>query len=209
MFRSVIAFSALAALLTIAPGPDFVLVVRTAIGYDRKCAVAVSLGICSGLFVWALVSAIGVAAVVTASAVAYTALRVAGGAYLLWLGISAIRHAGRGDDVATPNSTPRFRSSVHAFRTGLINNILNPKVGVFYVTAVPTFVPDDAPVLLVSLLLASIHVVMGVAWLVGVAVLVDRVRVLLTRRRAQRRLERASGAALMGFGVAIAIDAAR
>ena len=205
MLRSVLAFSALAALLTIAPGPDFVLVVRTAIGYDRRRAIAVSLGICSGLFVWALVSAAGITALLTASKVVFIAVRLTGAAYLVWLGIDAIRHAGR-EDVQT---TPRFRTQWHAYRTGLINNVLNPKVGVFYVTVLPTFIPSDAPVLPVSLLLASIHVLQGVVWLVTVALLVERARSFLTSRRTRRGLERTTGAALIGFGVTVAIDAAR
>jgi threonine/homoserine/homoserine lactone efflux protein len=206
VFRSVVAFSVLAALLTVAPGPDFVLVVRTAIGYDRRRAIAASLGICSGLFVWAVVSAAGITAVLAASKAAFTAVRLAGAAYLAWLGIDAIRHAGRAD---REDATPRFRTWWHAFRTGLINNVLNPKVGVFYVTVVPNFVPRSAPVLPMSLLLASIHVVMGVVWLVFVALLVERARRFVTSRRTRRRLERTTGVALLGFGAAVAIDAAR
>jgi threonine/homoserine/homoserine lactone efflux protein len=206
MLRSVLAFSVLAALLTIAPGPDFVLVVRTAIGYDRSRAIAASLGICSGLFVWALVSTAGVTALLTASTVAFTALRLAGATYLVWLGVDAIRHAGDDED---DTHAPRFRTRWHAFRTGLINNVLNPKVGVFYVTVLPTFIPNDAPVLATSLLLATIHVAMGVLWLVAVALMVDRTRSLLARRRTRRRVEQTTGVALLGFGVAVALDAAR
>jgi threonine/homoserine/homoserine lactone efflux protein len=206
MLRSVLAFSLLAALLTIAPGPDFVLVVRTAIGYDRPRAIAASLGICSGLFVWALVSAAGITALLTASNVGFTIVRLAGAAYLVWVGVDAIRHDGRSEDEV---AAPRFRTRWHAFRTGLINNILNPKVGVFYITALPTFVPDGAPVLATSMLLAAIHVAMGIIWLAAVALMVERARALLARRRARRRLEQATGVALVGFGVGVALDAVR
>lgn len=205
MLGSVLAFSILAALLTIAPGPDFVLVVRTAIAYDRTRAIAASLGICSGLFVWALVSAAGITALLTASKLVFTIVRLAGAAYLVWLGVDAIRHAGHDDT----SQTPRFRAPWHAFRTGLINNVLNPKVGAFYITVLPTFIPNGAPVLAMSLLLASIHVVQGIVWLGGVALLVERARRLFTSRRTQRRLERTTGAVLVGFGVTVAIDAAR
>jgi threonine/homoserine/homoserine lactone efflux protein len=206
VLRSISAFSALAALLTISPGPDFVLVLRTAIGYDRSRAIAASLGICSGLLVWGIVSAIGITALLAASKVAYNALRVAGAAYLLWLGIDAFRRAGQLDD---GNETPRSRTCFQAFRTGLINNVLNPKVGIFYVTVLPTFIPRGTSVLSMTLLLASIHVVMGIAWLVGVATLVDRSRALFAHRRTRRRLEQATGVALVGFGVAVALDATR
>jgi RhtB (resistance to homoserine/threonine) family protein len=205
VLSSVLAFSVLAALLTIAPGPDFVLVVRTAIGYGRRRAIAASLGICTGLFVWALVSAAGITALLTASKIAFTVLRLAGAGYLLWLGFDAIRHAGRDDDQAAP----RFRTPWHAFRTGVLNNILNPKVGVFYVTVLPTFIPNGTPVLATSMLLACIHVVQGIVWLVAVALLVERARAVLTQRRIRRRLEQATGAALVGFGVTVALDAAR
>ena len=206
MLRSVLAFSVLAALLTIAPGPDFVLVVRTALAYDRPRAVAASFGICSGLFAWALVSAAGITALLTTSKIAFTVLRLAGAAYLAWLGIDAIRHAGRNNDDA---NAPRFRTRWHAFRTGLINNVLNPKVGAFYVTVLPTFIPDGSPVLAISMLLAAIHVAMGIVWLIAVALMVERARAVLVRRQTRRRLEQATGIALIGFGVAVAVDAAR
>ena len=205
MLRSVLAFSALAALITVAPGPDFVLVLRTAIGYDRPRAVAASFGICSGLLVWAVISAAGVTAVLAASTFVFNLLRIAGACYLVWLGVDALRHAGS----AHERPAPRFRSRVHAFRTGLVNNLLNPKIGVFYMTVLPTFIPDGTPVLPMSLLLASIHVVQGVIWLVAVATLVDRARALFERRRVRRRLEQATGVALVGFGVAVALDSAR
>lgn len=205
MLRSAVAFSAVAALVTIAPGPDFVLVVRTAIAYDRRRAIAASLGICSGLFVWALVSAAGITALLTASEIAFTVIRLAGAVYLVWLGADAIRSAGR----ESTDPPPRFRTQWHAYRTGLINNVLNPKVGVFYVTVLPTFIPSDAPVLPVSLLLASIHVVQGIIWLVAVALSVERARRFFTSRRTRRLLEQTTGAALVGFGVTVAIDAAR
>jgi threonine/homoserine/homoserine lactone efflux protein len=179
--------------------------VRTAIGYDRRRAIAASLGICSGLFVWAIVSAAGITALLTASTIAFTVLRMAGAGYLVWLGIDAIRHAGRDD----ARAAPRFRTPWHAFRTGVVNNVLNPKVGVFYVTVLPTFIPKGASVLGTSMLLASIHVVQGVIWLVAVALLVERARALLTHRRTRRRLEQATGGALVGFGVTVALDAAR
>ena len=90
-----------------------------------------------------------------------------------------------------------------------MNNVLNPKVGVFYITVLPTFIPNGVPVLPMTLLLASIHVVQGVVWLVGIVTLVDRARTLMTSRRARRRLEQATGVALLGFGVAVALDAGR
>lgn len=206
MLRSAVAFGVLAALITIAPGPDFVLVVRTALAADHRRAIAASLGICSGLLAWSVVSAAGITALLTASKIAFTALRLAGAAYLVWLGIDAIRHAGRG---VSGDEAPPLRSPWHAYRTGLINNALNPKIGVFYVTVVPTFIPDGAPVLATSLLFGWIHVLLGIVWLALVALLVERLRRLVLRRRTQQRLEQAAGVTLLGLGVTVAIDAAR
>src|SRR5262245_46313983 len=153
MLRSLLAFTAVAGLLTIVPGPDVALVVRTSLARGRSHGVAAGAGICTGLLVWAVASALGVTALVTASDVAYRALRVAGGAYLVWLGIAALRSRGSAD---APSVGPAHHA--RSFRRGLLNNLLNPKIGVFYLTVLPSFLVDGVSVLPMTLLLTGVHI---------------------------------------------------
>jgi threonine/homoserine/homoserine lactone efflux protein len=212
MWTSVLAFALVAGLLTVTPGVDFALVLRNTLAAGRATGLRTSLGICSGLLVWGVLSAVGVSAVLAASRAAYDALRIAGAAYLLYLGGRTLLATRRGRAAGTPDAGGRGlasrapRSTRAAFRTGLLNNLLNPKVGVFYVTLLPQFIPAHAPVLGVSMLLASIHAVEGIAWLALVTVVVSRVGAVMRREPVRRALERVTGAVLIGFGARVALE---
>ena len=198
---AVAAWSGLAALLTVTPGADMALVARSALGTGRRHAVWTTAGIASGLMVWGAASAIGVAALLAASAGAYDALRLAGGAYLVWLGLRtllATRQAG------APPAPPRAGRGRGAYATGLVSNLANPKIVVFYSTVLPSFVPAGASVLAWSLLLAAIHAGMGLAWLSAYAWALHRARVVLERPRVRRALDAATGTVLVALGVRLA-----
>lgn len=187
----ILTWSLVALLLTLTPGADTALVLRTAMGAGARPAVRCTLGICTGTMTWATLSAVGVSALVSASYVAYDLLRYGGAAYLLWLGISAFRsHAGADGRAGS-------------FRTGLVTNLLNPKIGVFYATVLPTFLRPGESVLGMSLLLAGIHAVMGLLWLSAVALLAGRLGAVLSRDVWRRRLQRVTGVVLVGFGVKV------
>lgn len=216
MLPAVVAFTAVAALLTIAPGADVALVLRTALTGGRAVAVAAAAGIATGCACWGLASALGVTALLAASRLGYDGLRLAGAGYLCWLGWQALRgHRGhRPDDGTDPGAADRSARATggsrrRAFRAGLVTNLLNPKVGVFYVSVLPNFVPPGRPVLPVTLLLVAVHVVLGLAWLSMLAAAVDRARGVLARRRVRRRLEQATGVVLVGFGIGVALDTTR
>ncbi|WP_206185072.1 LysE family translocator [Thermoactinospora rubra] len=141
----ILAFLAAAIILTITPGPDTALVMRTAVnGANRRLAVLTSLGIGAGLLVWGVLTAAGVSALVAASPVAYDVLRVAGAAWLVVMGVKALWPARRTHDAPEETTTPR--SARRAVTTGLSTNLLNPKLLVFYLSLLPQFVPDGAPV---------------------------------------------------------------
>ncbi|HEY7874880.1 MAG TPA: LysE family translocator [Actinomycetota bacterium] len=197
-----IAFGAFAALLTITPGLDTALVVRMSLGNGARMGRLTALGICAGCLVWGVAGAVGVTAVLTASGRAYDVLRYAGAAYLVWLGARTLFVRSDPVDDGAPPST---RSPWDAFRTGLLTNLLNPKVGAFYVSALPQFIPDDAPVLPTSVLLAAIHALEGVVWLFFVAALVARLGAQLRRPVVRRRLEQATGVVLIALGLRLAI----
>lgn len=205
MLRSLWAFSAVAALLTVTPGLDTVLVLRSSIAGGRRAGAASALGVCCGLLVWGLATALGVAALLAASVVAYDAIRIAGAVYLVVLGVRtllALRRDGEPPEVVACGQ----RTPGTAFRQGLTTNLLNPKVGVFYVTLLPQFVPEGAPVLATTLLLAGVHALQGVLWLGGIAWAAGRARALLSRAEIRRRLEAVTGLVFIGFGVRLALS---
>jgi threonine/homoserine/homoserine lactone efflux protein len=205
MWTSVLAFALLAALLTITPGVDTALVIRATLAGGRAVGVRTACGVCTGVVTWGLLSAVGVSAVLTASRVAYDVLRAAGAAYLLYLGVRTLLATRRDDAAVVDDAAARSRLRA-PFRVGMLTNLLNPKVGVFYVTLLPQFIPSGAPVLPVSLLLAGIHAVEGIIWLGLVAVVVSRVGAVMRRASVRRALERVTGVVLIGFGARVALE---
>lgn len=204
-----LAFIGLAALLTVTPGADMALVTRNALANGRRAALWTALGINSGLLFWAVASGAGLAALLTASTAAFTALKLAGAAYLLLLGIRTIlqtrtRHAiGDGN---TPDTTTAYLplGGRAAYRQGLLNNMLNPKVGVFYTTSLPQFIGPGDPLLLRSLLLGGVHIVLGLTWLSCYALLVTRAGAILRSASVRRAIDRVTGSVLIAFGLRLA-----
>lgn len=214
MITAALAFTAAAALLTIAPGLDSMFVVRTAVASGRRVALVGGLGVCLGTLCWACASAGGIAAILLASDAAYTVLRVAGAAYLTYVGVRTIWRT-RPDDGSRPDDekaerTPKpATSAVAAFRTGLATNLLNPKVGAFYLTLLPQFVPAHAPVFAFSVLLAAIHAAEGIVWFAILAATATSFRRLISRPRIKRAIDRVTGAVFVGFGVRLALESRR
>lgn len=193
-----LAFAAAAALLTLTPGADTMLVLRTAVVGGRRHGVLAGLGVCSGLFFWGAAAGVGLTGLVLASRVAYDALRVVGAAYLLYLAVGALRGGPDPDRAGVP--TPG-----RPYVRGLLTNVLNPKVGVFYITFLPQFIPHDASVLGCSLLFAAVHAVEGVAWLSAVSVSSDRLAHVVRRRRVRRWLDRITAAVFGGLAVRLVV----
>jgi threonine/homoserine/homoserine lactone efflux protein len=209
MTRSLLAFTVVAAVLTVTPGLDTALVVRTALAGGRRSGLVAALGICSGLLVWGLATALGVSLLVTASSVGYEVLRVCGAVWLVVFGVRAILAARRvSDSPASGDEAGRGKrgGAVHAYRAGLLSNLLNPKIGVFYVTLLPQFVPAGASVLITTMLLATVHAIEAVLWLGLVVCFVAGLRELLGRGPVRRAMERVTGAVLIGFGLRLALD---
>jgi threonine/homoserine/homoserine lactone efflux protein len=204
MAESALAFAGVAALLTISPGVDMALVARSALVDGRAAAFDTTLGICLGLVVWAVASAVGVAALLAASATAFTVVKVAGAAYLVALGLWTIARGLRGGGSgASPAGAPRARRGT-AFRQGLVSNLLNPKIAVFYTTVLPQFIAPGDPALAVSLMLVAIHVGLSLAWLTLYAYALSGAGALLRRRSIRRALDCVTGAVLVGLGARLA-----
>jgi threonine/homoserine/homoserine lactone efflux protein len=207
MNGSVAAFAVFAALLTITPGLDTFLVLRTTAVSGRAAGLLTTIGITAGCLVWALASAVGVTAVLAASQVAFEVLRAAGVAYLCWLGGRALWRSRRSTYAAAPavDDGPR-PGGWRALRTGLMTNLLNPKVGVFYLSVMPQFLPAGLNPLAGSVALGAIHVGEGLVWLSLLVLAVNLARGWLTRPAVRRRLEQVSGLAFLGFGLKLALD---
>lgn len=180
------------------------LVAKVTLQDGKRAAFFTSLGISSGLPVHATASALGLSVILSTSATAFTFVKIAGAVYLGYLGVQTFRHS---FDRGSPGAGPAWRGPTrwhHSFFQGFLNNVLNPKVALFYLTFLPQFINPGDNVLLKSLLLAGIHVTLGLAWLTTYAYAIDRLGRLV--RNARRWLERASGAALVGLGVRLAFE---
>jgi threonine/homoserine/homoserine lactone efflux protein len=196
-----IAFVIAAALLTLSPGPDTTLVLRNTLRGGRGDGWRTTLGICSGLVVHATLSSAGLSVILVRSAAAFAVVKVLGASYLVVLGIQSLWAAARGMAPVTAVAT----GGVRPFREGLLTNVLNPKVAVFYLAFLPQFIARGDPVLATSLLLASIHIAMGLVWLSVVAAAVDQAQRLVTSGGVRRGLDGACGAVLVGLGVRLAL----
>lgn len=188
------------AILTILPGPDVAVVTRTALSQGRAAALRTSFGIVSGLFVWGVLAVAGLAALLAASATAYTWLKVIGAAYLIGLGLLTLWRSRR-----TPAPDLSRVRSTRPFLTGLLSNVTNPKIAVFYTSLLPGLVPSGAPQALGMLLLVVVHAVMGVVWLGFYASVIVRAAGTLQRPRVRQALDRVTGTVLIGFGVRVAV----
>jgi threonine/homoserine/homoserine lactone efflux protein len=207
---AVLSFAVVAGLLTVVPGLDTALVVRTTLAAGARAGFAAALGIGAGVLVWGVAAAVGVAAVLSVSTWAGTALRVAGALYVGWLGIVLLRTAFRRGDGAPGLAVEAGEATGHArarlapaFRRGFLMNLLNPKIGAFYVAVIPHFLPDGVSPALMGLLLALVHDVEGIVWFALVISGVTRMRRVLARPRVVRAVDGVTGTALVGFGVAL------
>ncbi|HEX2915575.1 MAG TPA: LysE family translocator [Chloroflexia bacterium] len=202
-----LAFVGVAALLTITPGADMAIVTKVALGQGRRAALLTTLGILSGLLVWGFASALGLAALFTASATAFTILKLVGAAYLIYLGIQAFRqNQHHGSDSVTNSNQTGERRHTTAFRQGLLGNLLNPKIGVFYTTFLPQFIAPGDPVLFKSVLLTLIHAFLSLLWLVVYASFVTRSGDLLRRPKVKQGLDRVTGVVLITLGLRLALE---
>ena len=187
------------------PGPDFVIVTRSAALSGRRAGMACAAGIGAGVFAWSAVTALGVAGLLAASAVAFTVVKLAGAAYLMLLGIRALLTARRGNYEEPGGPRPKVIGPVVAFRHGLLTNLLNPKVAVFFIALVPQFLPAD-PAVLDTVALGAVAAVVSVVWFCVVANVVGALRRLFSRMRVRRAIDAVMGGLLIGLGLRIAVQ---
>jgi RhtB (resistance to homoserine/threonine) family protein len=202
------AFVGISFVVIVTPGPDTAVVTKNALLHGRGAALGTSLGVNTGLLIWTIAAALGVAAIVRASAVALTVLKLAGAAYLIWLGVQALREARHRSAHAAGGDEDRSRrvGALIGFRQGLLSDLANPKIGLFFTSLLPQFVSPRAPTLVPFLILGGLFVVMTLAWLSGYALLAARISGVLTRPAVKAALDRVTGVVLVGLGVRLALE---
>ena len=202
-------FLGVSAILAITPGPDMALVARNALVAGRAAVPATVAGVCAGIVVHVLAAAIGLSALLKASAEAYAVVKVLGGAYLVWLGIQAWRASmsERGDKDWMLGLARRFAGR-GAFSQGFISNVLNPKLIVFFISVMPHFTTDGGSFFAQVLILGLAFELLTVLWLVSYGLFVARVGEAMRHPRVRRLLERISGTVLIALGLQVAVDGA-
>ena len=198
----VLPFLALATLVVVTPGVDMALVTKNALVHGRRAALLTAAGINVGILLWVCAAALGLAALLAASATAFTVVKLAGAAYLVFLGLRTLFTREHGLGEAAGRSAPR---DLLAFRQGLINNALNPKIAVFFTSVLPQFAgahPSAGALIVLGLLFSAL----GWAWLLAYAAIAARGRAVLGRARVRQALSRLTGVVLVGLGVRIALE---
>lgn len=206
--HGLIAFLVAVTVLAMVPGVDTMLVIRNVLQRGRLSGIVTGIGACSGVFVHATFSAIGLSLILTTSAQAYSVVKMAGAAYLAGLGIWTVVAARRADHThVEPSNTPTAggRRLGVSYLSGVLSNLLNPKAAVFYLAFLPQFIAPGDPVLAKSLMLAGIHFTVAAVWLSLVALMVGSLSSWLASARAKRRLEYVSGVVIGLLGLRLAL----
>jgi threonine/homoserine/homoserine lactone efflux protein len=196
-------FVGIAALVIVTPGQDTALTIRNTMLGGRPAGFATALGVSSGQAVWTVAASAGVAALIVASEPAFVALKLAGAAYLVMLGVKTLWSAVRGGG---PEPLARGRGLAHrgALRQGFLSNLANPKMAIFFTSLLPQFAPSNGPAFPVLLALGLLFCAMTFAWLCVYATAVSRARELLARPRIRRSLDAVMGTALVALGARLA-----
>ena len=206
-------FALASTLLILAPGPDSLLVLRNTLRHGRRAGWITATGTMSGLLAWAAAAAFGLSALLQVSHLGYEALRLAGACYLLWLGVSSLwpvrgPHAGAAAETADPaGPAPAQAGWRRVYLNGVLSNLFNPKIGVFFIAFLPGFIPAGSPAPLFPLVLGLWFIAETGAWLATLAWMAARGASWLRRSTVQRWLERVTGIALIGFGLRLATQA--
>jgi len=205
MLSSLAAFVAVSAIVAVTPGPDSLLVLRHTLRGGRRAGVYTALGAASGSLAWGLCSAAGLTAILAASAKAFRVVELVGAAYLLYLGLRGLR---RSTDPSSPTPGAPRDGRARGFRAGLVSNVLNPKVGLFFLAVMPQFIPAHAAVLPYALGFATVDALIAFCWLTTAAWIGHAMSRWISRPRAARlALDRVTASVLIGLGANVAAEA--
>lgn len=207
MITNVGAFVALSALIAVIPGPDTAISTRNALVGGRRAGLFTIFGVSCGLAVWTIATGAGVAALLRASEPAFVALKLVGAAYLALLGVQAVRASlRRTGDRDDPRFARRPVAPRLAFRQGLVTNLGNPKIAVFFTSFLPQFTPAHHATFAGLVLLGLLFCLIGLGWLTTYVLAIARIGDFLRRPRPRRILEGFTGLVLVGFGIRLAAE---
>ncbi|WP_416339803.1 LysE family translocator [Pantoea eucrina] len=199
---ALLAFSFAALLLTLTPGLDTALVLRTATVEGRKQAVHAALGISTGCLVWGAAVAFGLGALIAVSELAYDILKFCGALYLSWLGINMLLRPRK--QLALADNTAKKGSNW--FLKGVLGNALNPKIGIFYVSFLPQFIPQGHSPVLWTFILVGIHIVIGTSWSMALISATRPLATILRKEQVIRWMDRTTGAIFLAFAARLALS---
>ncbi|MFB9867525.1 LysE family translocator [Vreelandella sulfidaeris] len=194
-------------LLTISPGVDTLLVIRNTARGGVRDGITTSVAICCGLFIHATISALGISLILLQSAWAFHMLKLVGAGYLIWLGVTSLLAARRGEGLPVGSVTKRLPavSRWQPVKEGFLSNVLNPKTVVFYMAFLPQFIAPGDPALLKSLWLAGVHFIIANIWQISVVLMVGSAGKWLANARFAQVLNAATGSVLVVFGIRLAL----
>ncbi len=207
--QSVIAFTITALIITLTPGNDTILVFRNSLSGHRSAGFATMFGICAGLIVHGAFASMGISVILTQSATLFQVVKLAGAGYLIFLGGQTLWAAWKNRDkqlvTSQSESSQKPKSVAKSFGEGVLTNVLNPKVALFYLSFLPQFIAPTDP-FFKPLLLAGIHIVWGIIWLSIVVLMINKMRKILTNPRAKSIMDAICGTVLVSLGVRLAVN---
>lgn len=207
MSATLLAFLGISALVIVTPGPDTAITIRNALLGGRVGGVFTALGVAAGQTIWSVATSLGIVALLVASEQVFLALKFAGAAYLVYLGLVALASALRPGSADSLAAGPRRRlAPAAAFRHGLISDLGNPKMAVFFASVLPQFAPAAGPVFAALVVLGLIFAVMTFLWLALYSILVARAGDFLRRAAVRRAIEAVTGTVLVALGLRIAAE---
>ncbi len=213
MLAALLSFIVTATLIVLLPGPDTLVVLRGVVRGGRGEAFRTAAGIVCGLMVWVTAAVLGLSALLQASETGYEILKIVGACYLVWMGISSVRAMLRAapdlaasHDVVEPPAGRKAGLLFSGFTAGLLTNILNPKIGILFISLLPGFVPDGYSTGWTTLGLGAIYIALTAAYFTVLVGAAGRIAGWLQSARIRRRVEAIGGVALIGLGVRLALE---
>jgi threonine/homoserine/homoserine lactone efflux protein len=204
--ESLLAFSLASAVLFLTPGMDTALILRTSAVKGARPATFVALGITVGCLVWGIAVSLGLGGLLAASELAYNVLKIAGAGYLVWLGLGLLFKPRQAAAMIVETEPEVGQGNFSWFMKGLFSDLLNPKVGVFFMTFLPQFVPNGVSVSGWSMLLTVINVTMGLAYCALLVAASARIGRFLRTPKVVRALDRVTGCVFIAFGAKLALS---
>ncbi|MFJ4433771.1 LysE family translocator [Pseudomonas sp. NPDC089395] len=199
---NLIAFTFAATLLTLTPGLDTALILRTSTVEGRKQGLRAALGINAGCLLWGAAVAFGLGALIAVSQLAYDILKYCGAAYLAWLGMNMLVRPRQSLGAVAAQG----RSEANWFLKGMLGNLLNPKVGIFYVSFLPQFIPQGQPLVAWTFGLVGIHVALGLLWSMVLIGATQSLAGVLRREKVVQWMDRATGLVFVLFAARLALS---